>query len=363
MPRSHLKDLTIRALTLAAVALLLWALASGVQHRLSAQGIRSGFAFLWQRAGYDLSESVIRYDANDSYARALAAGALNTLKVAAAAIVGALVLGFGTAMALISGHPTLAALARSYIRVIRNTPLLLQLFMWYGICTTTLPPLAQAVQPLPGVHISNRGIALPWPDGAAWLVGLLALAALVAGAVLLRRGPVWALGGLAAAVAIVVGARLAGIGTADWPTVTRFSMRGGAQISPEFLTVALGLTVYTATYIAAAIEGAIRAVPRGQTEAARSLGLHSLATLVLVTAPQAIRIATPAVTSELLNLVKNSSLGVAVGYPELVSVGNTAMNQTGQAIELITIYMLFYVTLNVVVTMISQLFEARHAWR
>lgn len=343
-----------------------WLVASTVQARLDAQGIASGFGFLWSRAGYDLSESVIPYTGNDSYARALLAGFSNTLKVACCAIIAAVLIGTAAATAQLSRHDLVRGLGKLYVSTVRNTPLLLQLFFWFGVFTVSMPSPRAAIEPLPGMFISNRGINFPWPSHVGWSVAALIIAGLAGGLWIHLRleGLGQRLGRfvlplLAAAIAVLVSFQFGPL-QAEFPVAGAFSIRGGGQISPEFLTLFTGLSVYTGSYIAEAIRGAILAIPKGQIEAGNSLGLRSHLVLLLIIIPQAMRIALPAVVSELLNLVKNSSLGVAVGYPELVSAGNTAMNQTGQAIELITIYMAVYVSFNFVIATIFRRWERRH---
>lgn len=367
--REKLKTAAIQALTLGAVVAVLWLLTVTVRQRLEQMGINTGFGFLANRAGYDISESLIPYDGDDSYGRALVAGFANTLKVAVASIFAALALGLVTAGAMLSGHRTALRLAKFYIRTVRNTPLLLQLFFWFGIFTISLPGIRERLALAPGVYLSNRGLNYPMPDAQLWGVIALALLVIVAAhlstALLRQRGATprglslagWGIGLLLAPLAVT-----SGIGQFDMPEAGRFAIKGGGLMTPEFMTLFVGLSIYTGTYIAESLRGAVQAVSSGQNEAAFSLGLTRSQSFRLVVLPQATRIALPSTVSELLNLVKNSSLGVAVGYPDLVSVGNTAMNQTGQAIEMITIYMIAYVTINVVITKLSQLLEARYEW-
>ncbi|WP_299949564.1 ABC transporter permease subunit [uncultured Ruegeria sp.] len=351
------------------MAACVYFVAQYVKQRLDSQGIATGFGFLWDRAGYNLGESLIPYDGDDSYGRALLAGFSNTLKVAVAAIFFSLFLGFVAAVAMLSGHRTAERIAKLYVRVVRNTPVLLQLFFWFGIFTVSMPAPRETYSPLPHLYISNRGINFPAPDGTAWAVIAIVVAVLLAAFWLSNQRRqagksgswIFLLSTLGCASLMILLTR-AGVIAFEYPAAGRFSINGGATISPEFLTILIGLSVYTGTYIAEVLRGAVESISTGQMEAAQALGLSQGQGLRLVVLPQATRVAMPAVVSELLNLVKNSSLGVAVGYPELVSAGNTAMNQTGQAIELIAIYMLFYVTLNYVITKLSHVLEARYEW-
>jgi general L-amino acid transport system permease protein len=350
----------------AAIGLLLL-LGTTVHHRLEAQGITSGFDFLWSRAGYDLSESLIPYSGSDSYGRALLAGFSNTLKVAVCSIVAAILIGLLAAAAQLSQHDIARSIGKFYVAVVRNTPLLLQLFFWFGVFSISMPGPRVAMEPLPGTFVSNRGIDFPWPSAGGWPIAVLALSCLAVLIVWFRyerfQGRRLALSALTlgATLGVAAIAVLSGQFPCDIPVAGPFSIRGGGHISPEFLTLFTGLSVYTGSYIAEAVRGAVLAIPKGQLEAGNSLGLRPFLVLVLIVMPQAVRIAMPAIVSELLNLVKNSSLGVAVGYPELVSAGNTAMNQTGQAIEVIAIYMLVYVSFNLIVTKVFALWEGRYA--
>ncbi len=367
--RERMRHLTIQVFTIGTVVALLWLVASMVQHRLELMGINTGFGFLSNRAGYDIGESLIPYDGDASYGRALLAGFSNTLKVAVSSIFAALALGLLAAGAMLSGHSTANRIAKFYIKTVRNTPLLLQLFFWFGIFTISLPAIRDRLTLLPGVYLSNRGLNYPTPDLALGLVFLLALAILVFtliyGARLRSRGAktrLFSIIGWSIGLGVVPLAATTGIGHLNMPEIGRFAIKGGGVLSPEFMTLFIGLSIYTGTYIAETLRGAVMAVASGQGEAAAALGLTRGQSFRLVVLPQATRIALPSIVSELLNLVKNSSLGVAVGYPDLVSVGNTAMNQTGQAIEMIAIYMLAYVTINVIITKCSQVLEARYEW-
>ena len=350
----------------AAIGLLLL-LGTAVHHRLEAQGITSGFDFLWSRAGYDLSESLIPYTGSDSYGRALLAGFSNTLKVAVCSIVAAILIGLLAAAAQLSQHDIARSIGKLYVAVVRNTPLLLQLFFWFGVFSISMPGPRVAMELLPGTFVSNRGIDFPWPLAGGWPIAVLALCCVAVLIVWFRyerfqgRRLVLSALTLVATLAVVAIAVLSGQLPCDIPVAGPFSIRGGGHISPEFLTLFTGLSIYTGSYIAEAVRGAVLAIPKGQLEAGKSLGLRPFLVLVLIVMPQAVKIAMPAIVSELLNLVKNSSLGVAVGYPELVSAGNTAMNQTGQAIEVIAIYMLVYVSFNLIVTKAFALWESRYA--
>jgi general L-amino acid transport system permease protein len=363
--RSLINDPNARAvffqiLVLGGVALLGWYLVTNVLENLARQNIATGFSFLDREASFAIGESLIAYTPASSYSQALLVGFLNTIKVAVLGIVLATVLGTIIGIARLSSNFLVAKLASIYVEVIRNIPVLLQLFFWYAVIGESLPNPRQALNPVPGVFLSNRGMKFPaLADDPIWIwVGLSILVALVAVWFLAR----WArkrqeatgqqfptvLASIGVLIALPVLTWLAGgAPTAlDLPELQGFNFRGGTSISPEFAALLLGLTVYTASFIAEIVRSGIRAVNWGQTEAASALGLHRGTVLRLVVLPQALRIIVPPTTSQYLNLTKNSSLAVAIGYPDLVSVANTTLNQTGQAIEAVAIMMTVYLTIS-----------------
>jgi general L-amino acid transport system permease protein len=363
--RSLINDPNARAvffqiLVLGGVALLGWYLVTNVLENLARQNIATGFSFLDREASFAIGESLIAYTPASSYSQALLVGFLNTIKVAVLGIVLATVLGTIIGIARLSSNFLVAKLASIYVEVIRNIPVLLQLFFWYAVIGESLPNPRQALNPVPGVFLSNRGMKFPaLADDPIWIwVGLSILVALVAVWFLAR----WArkrqeatgqqfptvLASIGVLIALPVLTWLAGgAPTAlDLPELQGFNFRGGTSISPEFAALLLGLTVYTASFIAEIVRSGIRAVNWGQTEAASALGLHKGTILRLVVLPQALRIIVPPTTSQYLNLTKNSSLAVAIGYPDLVSVANTTLNQTGQAIEAVAIMMTVYLTIS-----------------
>jgi general L-amino acid transport system permease protein len=363
--RSLINDPNARAvffqiLVLGGVALLGWYLVTNVLENLARQNIATGFSFLDREASFAIGESLIAYTPASSYSQALLVGFLNTINVAVLGIVLATVLGTIIGIARLSSNFLVAKLASIYVEVIRNIPVLLQLFFWYAVIGESLPNPRQALNPVPGVFLSNRGMKFPaLADDPIWIwVGLSILVALVAVWFLAR----WArkrqeatgqqfptvLASIGVLIALPVLTWLAGgAPTAlDLPELQGFNFRGGTSISPEFAALLLGLTVYTASFIAEIVRSGIRAVNWGQTEAASALGLHKGTILRLVVLPQALRIIVPPTTSQYLNLTKNSSLAVAIGYPDLVSVANTTLNQTGQAIEAVAIMMTVYLTIS-----------------
>jgi general L-amino acid transport system permease protein len=326
---------------------------------LRLRGLASGFEFLDRTAGFQISTSALPYAPGDSYARALAVGVVNTLRVALLGIVFASVLGVGIGLALLSRIRLVAAAARAYVEVVRNTPLLLQLLFWYA-WSQALPGPREPLRPLPGVYLCVRGLFMPglaFQGGGGWLAGAALLLALLTPVVLwlsrrrrdrVGRGlPTGRL--LAGGAAVLLLAALAFGHTAvtvDRPAFAGFGFRGGVSLSPEFAALLIGLSIYTAAFLGEIVRGGILAVDRGQTEAAAGLGLSRARVLRLVVLPQALRAILPPTTSQYLNLTKNSSLAVAIGYPDLMSIADTTLNQTGQAIETMVLMMGTYLALS-----------------
>ena len=353
------------AVILGVAALLAW-LGAGITASMRQAGITPGFAFLWRAAGFQIGETPIPFQAGDTYLRAITVGLVNTLRVAVAGCLLATLLGVAVGVAGLAGNPVTGRLVRAYVETIRNTPLLLQLFFWIALARN-LPGPRQALGG-GGVLLSNRGIFLPAPTvETGWLWPLLALAALLAGLVLAgrarqRRGraawPLWLAGtGLAAAVL----AR-AGIGL-DLPAQQGFNIRGGMSLSPEFAALLVALTVKFSAAIAEIVRAGILSVPAGQREAARALGLSDGQILRLVVLPQALRVIVPLITSCFLDLTKDSSLAVAIGYPDLVSILNTTANTTGQAFEALFLLTLCFLALNLSVAALMNWYNARVALR
>ena len=275
---------------------------------LRLRGITSGFDYLGRAAGFEIATGLLSYSAGDTYARALEVGLFNTLRVSLLGILISTVLGVALGLARLSRIRVVSALASGYVEALRNTPLLLQLFFWYSL-SQALPGPHEALRPWPGVFLCFRGLFLP---RLAWQAGQLHL---------------------------------------ERPELIGFGFRGGTSISPEFAALLIGLATYTAAFIAEIVRGGILAVDKGQTEAAAALGLSRGRTLRLVVLPQALRVIIPPTTSQYLNLAKNSSLAVAIGYPDLIAVTNTTLNQTGQAIESLALAMLVYLAISLVISL------------
>ncbi|OJU90432.1 MAG: hypothetical protein BGO06_24415 [Shinella sp. 65-6] len=355
----------------AAIAVLAW-LSHNLASNLAARGITIDYGFLWSATSFPIGESLISFGSGDTYFRALLVGLLNTVKLALAAIVLSTLLGVLIGLAGRTAHPQLRALAKAYIEVTRNTPLLLILV----VCATAvrvLPPPRQAWTFGESIFISSRGLYIPTvvtgeagPVLAA--VAVLALAcgflfwrAMVRGRNETGRFPRPATGGLFLSAAALVGVVVYALGWGEIqkPTLMGFNFRGGMGMTPEYLAMLVGLSFYTSGFIAEIVRGSLAALPKGQSEAANSLGLSPLLTLYLVLAPQAMRLMLPPLANQYLNAIKNTTLAVLIGYPDLVSVGNTALNQTGRAIETVSIYLLIYLSLSLVTSAVIRWLEKR----
>ncbi len=361
--------------TLVAVALLGYYLISNTMDNLARQSISTGFGFLEKEASFEIGESVIPYSAADTYARALWVGVLNTLKVSFIGIVITVILGTIIGIARLSSNWLVSKLAAIYIEVFQDIPVLLQLFFWYAIFYEMLPTPRAAVSPVAGVFLSNRGLVFAVPEShPAHKYMLFALVIAVGAVVLMRRWarrrrdrtgrpfPVIRVGlgtiiGLPLLVWAVAGAPVA----MDVPELSGFNFEGGANLSPEFGALLLGLVLYTAAFVAEIVRAGIQSVSRGQTEAALAIGLRPGQVLNLVILPQALRVIIPPLTSQMLNLTKNSSLAVAIGYPDFVSVANTTINQTGQAIEGVALIMLVYLCFSLLTSLFMNWYNKKMA--
>jgi general L-amino acid transport system permease protein len=343
-------------MTFVLVGLLAYYLTSNTLLNLQKQKIATGFGFLHKESSFEIGESLIPYSAASTYARALLVGALNTIKVAFIGVAITIILGTIIGVARLSTNWLLSKLAAIYIEVMQDIPILLQLFFWYAIFYETLPSPQEAISPGAGIYMSNRGVAFTIPEGHP--AHKYMLLAFVVGCVIvyvMRRWarkrqektgqifPTFRVGiaiifGLPFITWLVFGTPL----KMDAPKFVGFNFQGGLMVSPEFIALLLGLVLYTAAFVAEVVRAGIQSVSKGQREAAMSIGLRPTLVLNLVILPQALRVILPPLTSQMLNLTKNSSLAVAIGYPDFVSVANTTINQTGQSVEGVALIMVVY---------------------
>jgi len=371
-----IRNLFYQAVVLGLIAALAWFFVSNTAANLAKRGIASGFDFLGNTAGFDISFHLLDYSLRSTYGDALVIGIINTLLVSAIGVVLATIIGFVVGIARLSRNWLIAKLAAVYVDVLRNIPLLVQLIFWYFGVLSTLPGVRQSLNILDVFFLNQRGLFVPspiflpgfWIIPAAFVIGA---AAAVAVSIWARRRqaatgqqfPSFLAGlglvvGLPVLVGLLLGARL------DWsyPELTGFNFTGGTQIIPELMALALGLSIYTASFIAEIVRSGILAVSHGQTEAALALGLRRSWIMRLVILPQALRVIIPPLTSQYLNLTKNSSLAVFIGYPELVAVfAGTTLNQTGQAVECIVITMAVYLVISLVISAFMNWYNRRVA--
>lgn len=342
---------------------------------LARASIATGFAFWNHTAGFDISQTLIPYAPDVStYGRAFVVGLLNTLLVTVLGIIFATILGFVIGIARLSSNFLVARLAGSYVELVRNIPLLLQLLFWYNAVLKALPGVRDSLAVPGGGLVNNRGLFLPRPEIAGAEPIAIAFLAGVAAAIVfmllrgrLKRTVSGATAAVVTALLVLVPpavALFAGGGAIafDYPEVGRFNIRGGIEILPEFVALLVGLVTYTASFIAEAVRAGLAAVPKGQTEAASALGLRRGAVLRLIVIPQAMRIIIPPLTNQYLNLTKNSTLAVAIGYPDLVQVfAGTVLNNTGQAVEVIVITMAVYLAISLATSLLMNWYNARIA--
>ena len=359
----------------ALVLAMVW-LVANVQSNLERQNINSGFGFLSERAGFGINQTLIDYSEDSSFARVLTVGLLNTLLVSVLGIILATVLGFVLGVARLSSNWLVNKTAMVYVEIFRNVPLLLQIMFWYFGVLRNLPSPRKAVSLGDAVFLSNRGIVVPALEmtAAAWWYGA-ALAIICAAYLWLRRRAlqarladgavqsIWRPVAMIALASLAFAALLGGLPFSfDIPALKGFNFRGGVTVIPEFVALLLALSLYTAAFIAEIVRAGIQSVSKGQREAAAALGLPDNTALRLVVIPQALRVIIPPLTSQYLNLTKNSSLAVAIAYPDIVSVfAGTTLTQVGQAVEIIFITMMIYLTLSLLTSFAMNRYNARIA--
>ena len=347
------------------VAAILW---DNLSANYSQLGIAFGFDFLNSQASFDIGEKVISYNPENSYRQAYLVGLVNSLRVMGIGLIIATIAGLTVGIARLSDNWLLRTLAGLYVEIIRNTPLLLQLFFWYFAVFISLPKLEENQQITGPVYLTNRGIAVPWPEALPgfeiWLI--LLTVGVLAGALLWQwrarvmleqakpgKQLLWALSaiGLSAILALIITRNLPF--RLDIPRLSAdLQLEGGLKLTPEFAALVTGLSLYTGSYIAEIVRAGIQSVPKGQSEAAKSLGLQSGTMMRLVILPQALRVIIPPLTSQYLNLAKNSSLAVAIAYPDVYFVvASPTLNQTGRAIEAMLIIMVTYLTISLIISL------------
>jgi general L-amino acid transport system permease protein len=368
-----IRSALVQVIMVLVVGFFVYEIVDNTVTNLTKRNISTGFGFLNKTAGFDLIQTLIVYSSESSYGRALLAGFLNTLLVSSIGIVLATLLGFIFGIMRLSRNWLVSSIATLYIESIRNVPLLLQMFVWYGVVLKSLPGPREAINISDMFFLSNRGLNMPDTvfGDSAWL-GLVGLAAGIVGAIFLRS---WARKRQAATgqpfpyvatgIAMILVLPFLGLIVAGWPitfdypVLGGFNFSGGTVIIPEFMAMLVALSIYTGSFIAEIVRAGIQAVSHGQTEAASALGIRPSLVTRLVVIPQAMRVIIPPLASQYLNLTKNSSLAVAIGYPDLVAAGGTVLNQTGQAIEVFMIWMVVYLSLSLITSGFMNWFNSR----
>ncbi len=368
------RGLIYQIVALGVIALTVWFLASNTLTNMRVRGIQSGFDFLSQPAGFSIGESLFPFDSAESYWRAFLVGLSNTLRVAVVGIIFATVLGTLVGVGRFSRNALVRALCSTFVECFRNIPVLLQLLMWYLLLTEMLPSIQDAWKVGP-FFLSKGGFNYPIP---VWQTGHLgAVAGLLIGIALaafyLRwarrrfeatgviRSMVWVPILMVLASSLLAWLLTGAPSALNSPVKGEFSVENGGALTPEFLALLLGLSIYTASFIAEVVRSGIASVSRGQSEAAAALGLDPRLEIRLIVLPQALRVIIPPLTNQYLNLTKNSSLAVAIGYPDIVSIANTAMNQTGRAVECIAIVMAVYLSISLATSLLMNSYNNRMA--
>ncbi len=370
------RALFFQILLVVGLGYFLISIVSNTLNNMEARGISTGFAFLSEVAGFGILQSLIEFNETSTYGRTFLVGLLNTLLIAGLGIFFATIIGFVMGIARLSQNWLISKVATVYIEIFRNIPLLLQIFFWYFAVLGALPTVRDSISLGAGIEFNNRGLYMPGPvpeDGFAlvlWLfiIGIIATVFLSKWASKRQEKtgqqfPVFLTSlGLIFVIPFIVFLSIGAPLSWDYPELGRFNIEGGISIIPELLALLIALTIYTGTYIAETVRGGINAVNHGQTEAALSLGMTQGQTMRLIIIPQAMRVIIPPLTSQYLNLAKNSSLATAIGYPDIVAVFmGTTLNQTGQAVEITIMTMAVYLTISLSISMFMNWFNARVA--
>ena len=368
-----IRSIAIQVVLVLVLAFVAYEIVRNTLSNLQSRNIASGFDFLAKSAGFDIIQSLITYSSASSYGQAILVGFYNTILVSIFSIIAATIIGFIMGVMRLSKNWLVARIGTLYVEIFRNVPLLLWIFIFYSAVLQPLPGPKQAINVFDSFFLSNRGLMLPKPMlGEGFWLAPVALIAGIVGSIAIARWskarqmatgqtfPVlWtSLGliiGLPILALLVMGFPL----TWEYPELKGFNFAGGAAIIPEFMAMFLALSIYTGTYIAEAVRAGIMAVSHGQSEASFALGLRPAKALRLVVIPQAMRVIIPPLASTYLSLTKNSSLAVAIGYPDLMATGGTVLNQTGQAIEVVGIFMIVYLSLSLITAAFMNWFNAR----
>ncbi len=370
------RGISIQILALAALFSFLAYIINNTIGNLEILGIETGYGFLAEPSNYDISQTLIPYDSTSTHARAMLVGLLNTGLVAFAGVVTATLIGFTVGVLRLSGNWLISRIMYCYVEFTRNVPLLLQILLWYGIVVHSLPHPRDALQPVSGVFLSNRGFSLPAPiaEPAAWAI-LIALAIALAAAIGFSRyakrvqeatGKIYPVISINLGMIVVLPILAYFLSgqpiSLDWPEFRGFNFSGGMTVAPEFVSLWFALSIYTASFISEIVRSGIQSVSHGQTEAAYSLGIKPSWTMRLVILPQALRVILPPLISQYLNLTKNSSLAIAVGYMDVVAtIGGISLNQTGRALECMSIVLGIYLTISLVISSVMNWYNKRVA--
>lgn len=367
------RSIVVQGLLVILLALLAWEIIDNTVTNLRSRNIASGWDFLGKTSGFDIIQRLVPYSNTSTYGRAILVGFLNTVLVAGLGIIAATIIGFVVGVMRLSRNWVVRSIATAYVELIRNVPLLLQIFVWYALVLKPLPPPSQSVTLFDAFFLSNRGLVSPMPifGDAIWVTLAAVLAALAAAFGIAR----WArlrqersgqqFPSILAGLGLIIGLPLVALAatgfpvTFEYPKLNGFNFSGGLLMIPEFMALFTALSIYTASFIAEIVRAGILAVSHGQTEAAQALGLTRAQTLRQVVIPQALRTIIPPLTSQYLNLTKNSSLAVAIGYPDLVATGGIVLNQSGQSVEVVVIWMVIYLSLSLFTSLIMNWYNAR----
>ncbi|MFK0330798.1 amino acid ABC transporter permease [Rhizobium sp. NPDC090275] len=369
------RGIFFQVITVVALVGLVWWIAHNTAANLARSNTASGFGFLRGRAGFEVGQSLISYSSDSTYGRALVVGILNTMLVAITGIITATIIGFIVGIGRLSHNWLIAKLCQIYVEVFRNIPPLLVIFFWYSGVLAVLPQPRESLHLPFSMFLNNRGLAFPRPIFESGMLAVLAafVIAIIAVIVMARWAhkrqaatgkpfhTIWVSIGLIVGLPVVAFLASGLPMSFDIPVAGKFNLTGGSVVGPEFMSLFLALSFYTASFIAEIVRGGIRGVPKGQSEAAGALGLHPSSVTRLVVVPQAMRIIIPPLTSQYLNLTKNSSLAIAIGFSDLVAVGGTIMNQSGQAIEIVCIWGIIYLGLSILTSLFMNWFNAKMA--